>query len=77
MINSFRTLKEHFKIHSNDDEILYTIIQQLAEIVANSEYSGLDSRNEDIHENYLLRNQIKKQKEKAIFEIMMHRGALS
>ncbi|MCG3226851.1 MAG: hypothetical protein H7645_08025 [Candidatus Heimdallarchaeota archaeon] len=77
MVNLYRTLKEYFKIHSNDEEILYTIIQQLAETIANSEYSNSDSKSKKIYENYLLNSQIKKQEEKALYEIMLHKGTLS
>ncbi|NPD88288.1 MAG: hypothetical protein HGN29_06175 [Asgard group archaeon] len=77
IVNSFQTLKEYFKIHSNDDEILYTIIQQLAETIANSEYSYTDTKSKKIYENYLLNDQVKKHEEKALYEIMLHRGALS
>ena len=77
IINSFRTLKEYFNIHSNKEENLQKIIQQLAETIVNSEYSCIDPENTMHQMKYLMRNEIKKQKEKALYDFLLHRGTLS
>lgn len=77
IINTFRSLKEYIKIQDDTEENLLTVIQQLAEAIANSEYSYINPKEHNSYNNYLLKKQIRKNEENALYALMMYRGTLS